>query len=168
MTYMNFSLKMYFLIRLNLLQFWVLKRNAAIVGNYIEKAKIYTVPADSTIFRKIFLFTVQTTGCSKIQTIEELAKYQEIYPEFNSICSNQALVSDLIVRMLCPSVPLAQNWKPGVKARTLKKNWRALSIILINRICSTLNTMFITLNTGDWIVWDFEELHSGGNIQCTF
>ncbi|XP_011452549.3 mucin-3B [Magallana gigas] len=58
---------------------------------------------------------VQTTGCSKIQTIEELAKYQEIYPEFNSICSNQALVSDLIVRMLCPSVPLAQNWKPGVK-----------------------------------------------------
>lgn len=58
---------------------------------------------------------VHTSGCSKIQTIEELAKYQEIYPEFNSICSNQALVSDLIVRLLCPSVPLAQNWKPGVK-----------------------------------------------------
>lgn len=127
MTYMNFSLKMYVLMRLNglILQFWVLKRNAAIVGNYIEKANIYTVPADSSILRKIFLFTVQTTGCSKIQTIEELAKYQEIYPEFNSICSNQALVSDLIVRMLCPAVPLAQNWKPGVKARTLKKKLKS-------------------------------------------
>lgn len=89
------------------------------------------------------MFTVHTSGCSKIQTIEELAKYQEIYPEFNSICSNQALVSDLIVRLLCPSVPLAQNWKPGVKARVLNKNnTRVLWIYFYKQIwCSIFNTI---------------------------
>lgn len=56
-----------------------------------------------------------TTVCSKIHTIEELAKYQQIYPEFNTDCSNQISASNLIVRKLCPSVPVTQNWKPGFK-----------------------------------------------------
>lgn len=62
-----------------------------------------------------YFCTGHTTQCLKIHTIEELAKYQQMYPELNTDCSNHISTSNLIVRSLCPSVPVTQNWKPGVK-----------------------------------------------------
>lgn len=68
-----------------------------------------------TLLYPKYFYTAHTTVCSKILIIEELAKYQQMYPEFNTDCSNQISASNLIVKKLCPSVPVTQIWKPGFK-----------------------------------------------------
>ncbi|XP_065939596.1 uncharacterized protein [Magallana gigas] len=85
--------------------------------------KLTTVAATQTSFNWVTIKNTtsstvavgHTTQCLKIHTIEELAKYQQMYPELNTDCSNHISTSNLIVRSLCPSVPVTQNWKPGVK-----------------------------------------------------
>ncbi|XP_062608295.1 uncharacterized protein LOC134270130 [Saccostrea cucullata] len=57
--------------------------------------------------------TSQSTECSKIRTVTELAKFQQIYPEFNTNCSRRISTSNLIVRDLCDFVPISKYWKPG-------------------------------------------------------
>ncbi|XP_061188033.1 integumentary mucin C.1-like [Saccostrea echinata] len=59
--------------------------------------------------------TGQFTECSKIRTVTELAKYQQLYPHFNTDCSSHISTSNLIVRDLCDSVPSSKYWKPGTK-----------------------------------------------------
>ncbi|XP_062604250.1 guanine exchange factor for Rac 30-like [Saccostrea cucullata] len=63
--------------------------------------------------------TSQSTECSKIRTVTELGKFQQLYPEFNTNCSRRISTSNLIVRDLCDFVPISKYWKPG------KKGWLA-------------------------------------------
>ncbi|XP_062569035.1 salivary glue protein Sgs-3-like [Saccostrea cucullata] len=55
----------------------------------------------------------QSTECSKIRTVTELAKFQQLYPEFNTNCTRRISTSNLIVRDLCDFVPISKFWKPG-------------------------------------------------------
>ncbi|XP_048729886.2 integumentary mucin C.1-like [Ostrea edulis] len=57
----------------------------------------------------------QSTLCSKIRTITELARFQQLYPQFNVDCSNHVSTSTFIIRDLCDSVPSSQHWKPGTR-----------------------------------------------------
>ncbi|XP_055995847.1 uncharacterized protein LOC125647484 [Ostrea edulis] len=63
-------------------------------------------------WRGTFCESPETMNCSKILTVTELARFQQLYPHFNTDCSNNNSVSNLIMSDLC-DVPVSQFWRPG-------------------------------------------------------
>jgi hypothetical protein len=74
---------------------------------------VYTCSNCSYFICIYFISEDQTTNCSKLRTVTELAKFQQLHVPLNTDCSNYNVVSGLIVSDLCDSLPAVKDWHPG-------------------------------------------------------
>lgn len=121
---------------------YVIWSSNIVIYSYIAKCSVYFTFLVGPIHR-----------CSKIDTVEALAEFQQMYPQIGQDCLGQRSASHLITTDLCGFNVTSQSWRPGSKVHTLsyktnlflEKKCQTIQINLLSQFHCFISCIFITI-----------------------